>query len=427
MISEDKQRLFVGVNDKGEKMAITLREIYTCLEYYQVNEKGKPEIGMAVTYGNVNMWAKYKPFIKVNRLMDTELATLEERKEANYGVTIPYATSPISLKNLYYNSLNNEEKLNGWSRQIPRGFAYAESFRFVDFDGYYHNAKCPFTTLVLPVAAVNTWETSGFKIALPTKSGSGDDAVLNMTDFEAIKNCYFTIQLRHTNPQGNGIYIRTLSAEKPVGEMDGGYIEFSTYQLPKGNWDLIPFLSPVQFTTANDGNQVPASYRYYPIPKCYAGEMTISATQYSLVYFDGFKNVASMVNPVYSFSFNFAVKNNTENTHTFNDVIVRVRFPEKSFDDRLETTETQVDIHPFTIDSGKTLDYASHISQGSMFPLKWAGVNISRELYENRTGIVVYLQLGSGQEVYKLYLRSSETDTPLYDPDKDNEPIVPEV
>lgn len=83
-------------------------------------------------------------------------------------------------------------------------------------------------------------------------------------------------------------------------------------------------------------------------------------------------------------------------------------------------------LNSFTIASGETLDYAASVSQGSL-PLKWVGVTISKALYENKTGIVVYLQLGSGMEVYKLFLRSSEIDTPEYDPDKNGEPIVPEI
>ena len=88
--------------------------------------------------------------------------------------------------------------------------------------------------------------------------------------------------------------------------------------------------------------------------------------------------------------------------------------------------ETQVSLNSFTIASGETKDYASVVNAGSL-ALKWVGVTISQALYNNSTGIVVYLQLGSGMEVYKLFLRSSEMDTPEYDPDKGGEPIVPEI
>lgn len=392
----------------------------------QVRADGNYRLSDLCSADGIAMWAKNKPFVKVNSSTRFSAATDEERKEANYGLTIPYATSPVTLKTTYYNQAGDDAGNNGWVRRLPK-CTNAEPARLRDFNGYYHGAICPFTTIDLPSAAVNSWETSGFKIAIRTSSSGQDNGAIGLTDIDAIADYYFTIQIKHKNPSGNGVFIRTLSAEKKLREFDGGYIEFSTYQLPTGTWDVIPFLSPVPFTTANDGSQVPSSYRYYPIPKCYAGEMTISAVQYALTYFDGFKNVASLLNPVYGFSFNFAVRNNTANAHTFNDAIIRVRYPNKAFNDIMGVNETQVSLNSFTIASGETLDYASHISQDSMFPLKWAGVTISQALYNNSTGIVVYLQLGSGMEVYKLFLRSSEMETPEYDPDKNGEPIVPEI
>lgn len=424
-ISEDRKRLFTTVVD-GEKVGISLWEIMACLGYYRRDTNGRRNLGMIIKNADVNIWAKNKPFVKVNQSTRYEAATQEERRTANYGLSIPYATSPVTLKSNYYNKETDTKVMNGWSRQIPRGTAYNEPFRVLDFDGYWHGAPCPFTRIQLPLAAVNTWETSGFKITIPTSSGGAETDGIKMADIDAIKDYYFTIQLKHTNPSGNGVFIRTISAEKSISESDGGYINFSTWQLPKGTWDVIPFLSPVKFTTSNDGSQVPASYRYYPIPKCYAGEMTISEAQYSLVYFDGFKNVYTSLNPVYGFSFNFAVQNNTANAHTFNDIIVRIRYPEKSFNDLLTVNETQVAINPFTVGAGQTVDYASTQYSGS-FALKWVSAQISQSLYNNPSGIVVYIQLGSGQEVHKMFLRSSETDTPTYDPNKDYEPIVPEI
>lgn len=425
-ISADKKRLYTTTDDKGNPIGIQLVEMMACTGYYKRDTKGKRNLGLIIRNAPINMWAKNKPFVKVNQSTKNRPATQEERREANYGLSIPYATSPVILKTSFYNKASDTEVMNGWTRQIPRGTSSNEPLRGLDFDGYFHDAVCPFKRIVLPEASVNTWETSGFKIAIPTSSGMGETDSIAMTEIEAIKKYYFTIQLKHTNPSGNGIFIRTISADKPVGEADGGYINFSTYQLPKGVWDVIPFLSPIPFTMENDGNQVPASYRYYPIPKCYAGEMTISEDQYSLVYFDGFKNVYTSLNPVYGFSFNFAVRNNTANSHTFNDIIVRIRYPEKAFNDTLLTTETQVTINPFTVGAGQTVDYAS--TQGSgVFALKWVSANISEALYNNKSGIVVYIQLGSGQPVHKMFLRSSETDTPTYDPDKEYEPIVPEV
>lgn len=364
---------------------------------------------------SIAMWAKNKPFVKVNTLARFSPATAEERAAANYGLTIPYATSPITLMSRYYNQEGDEIRNNGWAKRLPK-CNDSEPTRLRDFDGYYHDAICPFATIVLPQSAINQWETSGFTIAIPTSNNGVDNGAIKMMDIEAIADCYFTVQIRHRNPSGNGVYIRTISADKTVRESDGGVIEFSTYQLPKGVWDVIPFLSPIRFTTDDDGVQVPSSYRYYPIPKCYAGELTISEVQYILAYFDGFKSIPALDNPTYGIAFNFAVKNNTASSHTFNDVIMRIRYPDKAFDDILTTDEMQVDIQPFTVVSGETKDYASAVSEGSL-PLKWVAVTISQELYNNRAGIVAYLQLGKGQEVHKMYFKATETDVPEYELD----------
>lgn len=373
----------------------------------------------------IAMWAKCKPFVKVNKATRFSAATAAERKEANYGLTIPYATSPVTLKTSYYNQEGDNEVNNGWIKRLP-AVTDSEPGRIRDFDGYWHDAKCPFRGVTFPAAIENVWQTSGFQVALPTASNADESDGIRMTDIDEIADAYFTIQLKHRNPSGTGIFVRTISADKTFREGDGGSVKVSTYQLPVGMWDVIPFISPVKFSEANDGTQVPSSYRYYPIPKCRVGELEISALEYGLVYFDGFKNVATTLNPVYGFSFNFAVKNYTSKAHTFNDVIVRVRFPNKNFDDILDTRETQVTINSFTVDAGETVDYASLQSVGSL-ALKWVSVNISEALYNNSTGIKVWIQLGSGQNPYGMYLRTSQNITPEYNPNQEYNPIVPEI
>lgn len=425
-LGDNNRRIYTYVDEDGEDVGIEIYELAKCFGYYKKNSEGEYDLGLIVENAVINMWAKYKAFVKVNKLMADEQATEEERREGNYGLYIPYATSPVKLKNTYYNQEADVEVLNGWSRVIPRGEDYSEPYRILDFDGYWADAKCPFRGVDIKTAALNKYETSGFQVAIPTFSGGDEPAQIMMTDIAAIAKSYFTIQLKHRNPSGNGIWYRTISAEKTVAESDGGVVDFSTYQLPVGDYDVIPFFSPVKFTKDNDGSQVPESYKYIPIPKFKVGEMKISDTEYSLIYFDGFKNIYSVINPAYGFSFNFAVRNNTENAHTFNDVVVKVRFPEKKFTDTLLTSETMVSINPFTVASGETKDYASTLGTGA-FVTKWVSVNIGQELYNNPTGIVVWIQLGSGQEEHKMFLRSSETDTPEYDPSHDYEPIVPEV
>ena len=414
--SENK-KLYIA-SDSG----ITLKEVFTCLNETRLDVRRKIDLGMMCTSPKIVIWAKNKPFVKVNKTTAFEKATDAERYDANYGLYIPKASYINSVKGFY------DGNMNSWGHAAPRGIAatYTEPFRLDDFDGYWHKAACPFTRLALPQASDNIWPTSGFKIAIPISSGGSVTEAIGMTEIKAIQNYYFTIQIRHTNPQGTGIFIRTLSADNTVAQGTGGYIEFSTFQLPEGEWEIIPFLSPVKFTMDNDGNEIPATYNYISIPKCYVGKMTISSIEYGLVYFDGYKNPYVSGATTRRFSFNFAVKNYTANSHTFDDVIVRVRFPEKKFDDTLVTGESQPTIESFTVGAGETVDYAAATSEGSL-KLKWVTVSISQALYDNFTGVIVYIQLGSGQPVYQMYLRSSSTDTPEYDDNTDYEPITPNV
>lgn len=423
---KDKRKLYTTTDSSGKKIGISLWEIYDCLRYNKVDQRGNRNLGMVIKNGNINMWAKYKPFVKLNQANRHKPATEAERAEKNYGLSIPSATSTIILKNTYYNQEGDTETLNGWKRVVPRGEAtYKEPFRALDFDGYNHLAPCPFTRIALPESAINRWETSGFKIAIPASDNGAVTDSIRKVEIADIKNAYFTVQIRHQNPTGTGVFIRTISAEKTVSESEGGFIDFSTYQLPTGKWDVIPFLSPIRFTTENDGSNVPATYKYIPIPKCYVGEMSIADVEYILTYFDGYKPVYVSSNPVYSFAYNFAVKNNTSSARTFSDAILKVRFPNKKFNDTIVTGEAVVNLQPFTIQAGETLSYSDVINAGSQ-KVTWATVNIGQSLYENSTGLVAYLQLGSGQDIHQLFIRQdSNTAPPVFDPDTDYPPIEP--
>ena len=169
-ISEKRDKLFT-TEVNGEKVGISLWEIMACLGYYRRDKNGRRNLGMIIKNGDVNIWAKYKPFVKVNQSTRFEVATYDERKLANFGLLIPYSTSITTLKDKYYNAENNNEGMNGWDRQIPRGTAYNEPFRVRDFDGYNHKAVCPFQSFTPPPAGLNQWETSGFTVALRTSEG----------------------------------------------------------------------------------------------------------------------------------------------------------------------------------------------------------------------------------------------------------------
>lgn len=398
------KKLYVS-EDKG----ISTSEIAACLGDYRVTARGR-DIGLLCTSPKINVWAKFKPFRNSSKGFATDTAREQARSSVNYGVTPRRSTSIKALK-VYY-----DEDMNGWSIALPRGLSYSEPFRMLDFDGYNHKCVSPFTRMALPKAAVNTYETSGFTIALPLGGGSGIEGNLQMGDFKDIKDGYLTIQLRHQNPSGTGIFIRTVSADKTIAEMDGGSIVFSTYQLPAGVWDVIPFISPVKYS-GNDGNELPTSQYYVTIPKCYVGEMKIANSEYALVYFEAYKNPYLAANPVYSVSFNFAVQNNSAETHTFDNVTVQIRYPGKSFDSTLASDEAQYVIPSFAVASGENKSVAEVVNGDGVLATQWITQRIGQALYNNTAGQEILVRLGNGQPVYRLAIKSTSSNVPEYDGD----------
>lgn len=103
----------------------------------------KNDIGGLITTGNINKWAKYKPYRSAN-LTTTDTA----RREAKYGLSITEYTdlgSPTSTSSFLYKLVHNQL---GWEYLRPRGKGGGQGganewFRFFDFDGYYHGAVCP--------------------------------------------------------------------------------------------------------------------------------------------------------------------------------------------------------------------------------------------------------------------------------------------
>ena len=401
------KKLYVSA-DKG----ISTSEIAVCLGDYRVTTRGR-DIGLLCTSPKINVWAKCKPFRNRSKGFASDAERDEARASANYGVMTKKATSIVVLKGYY------DGDMNGWDKALPRGLSYySEPFRMLDFNGYNHKCISPFIRMALPKASVNTYATSGFTIALPVGGGSGIDGNLKMGDLNDIKDGYLTIQLRHQNPSGTGIFIRTVSADKTIAEMDGGSIVFSTYQLPAGTWDVIPFISPVKYN-GNDGNELPTSQYYVTIPKCYVGEMKIANSEYALVYFEAYKNPYMAANPVYSVSYNFAVQNNSAESHTFDNVTVQIRYPGKAFDSTLASDEAQYVIPSFTVESGENKSIAEVVNGNGALATQWVSQRIGQALYDNAAGQEILVRLGSGQPVYRLAIRTTSSGVPEYDGDTD--------
>ncbi len=148
-ISEDKMRLFTTVKD-GKKIGIALWEIYSCLRYYKRDKRGNRNLSLPIQFGDINKWAKYKPFEGSESNYDTKLLRDKARLAACQGLLIPNAkNSGLKASDGVYSrtylaklvELARFDKTPNWEYQRPTKW-----FRYLDFDGYNHLAKQPYQT-----------------------------------------------------------------------------------------------------------------------------------------------------------------------------------------------------------------------------------------------------------------------------------------
>lgn len=118
--------------DSTPRKGVCIGDIQTVLG------SSRNDIGALIVNGNINKWAKHKPFRNstVGFALTPTQSTPELRSPAriaaalaaNYGLTIPK-----------YNATNFKTHYSDqWTYNKPRGSSNSEWFRFLDFDGYQH-------------------------------------------------------------------------------------------------------------------------------------------------------------------------------------------------------------------------------------------------------------------------------------------------
>ena len=385
---------------------------------------GKHRLADLFLSKHMSKWAKCKPFVKVNQSTRFDKATYEERRLADFGLSIPYATSPDLLVSRYYNA---GDKDNGWDRQRPRGERYKEPLRLFDFNGYFHNAVCPFREISFPSRATNK---AGRKITvtmLTSEAGQESDSI-KMKDIDTIADCYLTLQLKHED-FGSGLmgtYIRTISSDSKLKDNGGETVEASIENLPTGNWTIVPFFSQQKYGVEQDGSQIPASSRYYPIPRIVVGIMELADTDYKALRFQGYKSAVNVINPIYSVIYNFMIYNYSANDKTFDNIIVQARYAgmNKDIVTNLDTEggEVQVVLSGITVPKGGAKDAAQSLDDP--WAIKWLTMNIGEALYNSASGIEILIQLDRGEPTFRHTIKTTATGAPEYNPDMDA-PIIP--
>lgn len=162
------KRLYV---DEANGKGITLAEIALCLG-------GQRDLGMLCTSPEINRWSKNKPFV-ANADNDhiRGVQNAEDRYNAAYGFYweehIDDDNSPVARAALYAfeRGVSNED----WNYNMPMAI-----FRLRDFDGYYHNAKKPYSCEVL------SQELSSTKRFMMTTDMSDSDIEIRMSDMPPV-------------------------------------------------------------------------------------------------------------------------------------------------------------------------------------------------------------------------------------------------
>lgn len=113
------------------------------------------DLGTICRSNRINMYSAYKPMRWGNPCDIVDASTGQDmRHMLNYGLLAH--NSDVDLK------YNVQSQNPYWTYEPPRGSAYNEWFRLLDFDRYDHNALCP----VKPLSVSSQMRTTGFAFQL---------------------------------------------------------------------------------------------------------------------------------------------------------------------------------------------------------------------------------------------------------------------
>ena len=199
---------------------------------------GATSLADLCTANGINVWAKYKPtrYGAIDTTRDPDnpsIAWLDANKlwivsssvnvkwwrnpQGVYGATL-YCCG-FKIPGLSGVNENIATQLGVWEYQPPRGGAYNEPYRLIDFNQYYANAVCPFR-VELPAQAVLANGILNGKCFIRTTAGL--DA-LNLTkddlfaQFGEDHEAYYGIAA----VKGTSVYAKTVDDNSPLVSLNG--------------------------------------------------------------------------------------------------------------------------------------------------------------------------------------------------------------
>lgn len=279
------------------------------------------DIGGLITHGDINIWAKYKP-VRLNSLT---------HPNANWWKSDNCGLNPYEQQN-YANLttvIESSDPLNGWTYYRPLGASAPTPswFRFMDFDGYNHNADAPVADFSIERPRLNYGE----ELALIIPVGQDDTDSLTPSDITIGSVTMSSLYLGAYIVQQSG---GTRKAVKAVTSLSqgAGRLTVSTTGWTAGTYKIYPFLSTAYIEQTS---QFTGGGEFYTIPYTTAQEFEIGNFPNHVLTFNS-ATLESLTTGRMSFSFRFS--NMTLGSY-LRVLTVKLRDPAKAYNDPIIADE----------------------------------------------------------------------------------------
>lgn len=296
-------------------VGISIADIQTVLGFPRNPVTGKVinDIGGLITFGDINIYAKYKP-VGLNSFSHLN-ANWWKGSDGNCGLALRSAGNPATIAGIM-----DEATVNGWTYLRPTGTIGVSPYRFLDFDGYFHFAEAPTGGISAPESVV-----AGTRLTVTLILQQDGTSSLLLKDIQTASQCYLCLYVTHSG----GSYIVT--GDKCDGDTATASIDTTGWA--NGTYQIYAMLSsaPIAQTSVYSG-----SATFYSLPFVGAKELRIGATPpvHTLSVYDARLEIS----PVVDFAFSLT---NTTLGNTLKGVTIRLRDASKTYDDTMLSYESE--------------------------------------------------------------------------------------
>ena len=223
-----------------------------------VLDSSRNDIGGLITYGAIKPWAKYKP-VRTSLLgMTGKTSGSQYWKASDFkcGFAFDVATefgAPNSASSSFAKSLYNGEL--DWTYVRPLGGISVSPFRFLDFDGYDHEAECPIGDLAATTVYLQLRDNVYHLLIDYDYNDPGSNDWLKLSDISAdggttnLSSYYLGVLLY------NGTTYMAVTSISPLGSDSGDCysIDAEFAAAYAGQWQIVPFISRDAISITSSG------------------------------------------------------------------------------------------------------------------------------------------------------------------------------